>query len=118
VRLDEALRGITRLGLDTAPLIYLVEDHPQYADIVEGVFQRIPNGQLEIVTSVVTIGEVLVQPLARGDLRLQQRYRDALLDGVSIRTVPIDAVMAELAAELRARYKMRLPDAMQVAAAR
>jgi hypothetical protein len=30
MRLDEALQGILRLGIDTAPFIYFVERHPDY----------------------------------------------------------------------------------------
>ena len=30
MRLDEALQGILRLGVDTAPFIYFVERHPDY----------------------------------------------------------------------------------------
>jgi predicted nucleic acid-binding protein len=117
VKLDDALHGVTLLGLDTAPLIYLVEDHPQYADLVDEVARRISDGRVVGITSVVTLGEVMVQPFARGDVRLQQRYRDLLLYSLGFRTLPVDAVMAERAAELRARYGMRLPDALQIAVA-
>jgi predicted nucleic acid-binding protein len=117
VRLDTALRGVTQLGLDTSPFIYLVEDHPQYADLMEDVARRMAEGQFAGVTSVVTLGEVLVKPLERGDIRLQQRYRDILLDSGGFRMLPVDAALAERAADLRARYRMRLPDAFQVAVA-
>jgi len=109
VRLDDALRGVTYLGLDTAPLIYLVEAHATYLPLVREVARRIVEGQFEGITSVVTLGEVLVQPLARGDLRLQRLYRETLTEGVGIRTLPVDAALAERAADLRARYRMRLP---------
>lgn len=117
MRLDDALRGVTYLGLDTAPLIYLIEAHPTYRLLVRDVARRISEGHFVGITSVVTIGEVLVQPFAHGDLGLQQRYREALLDGAGIRTLPVDAPLAERAAALRARYRMRLPDAIQVATA-
>jgi predicted nucleic acid-binding protein len=117
VKLDDALRGVTSLGLDSAPLIYLVEDHPRYADQVDEVAHRISHGHLVGVTSVISLGEVLVQPLARGDERLRQRYHDLLLQSVGFRTLAIDAALAERAAELRARYGMRLPDALQIAVA-
>lgn len=84
---------------------------------MDAVFHRISGGQMDGITSVITLGEVLVQPLARGDVRLQQRYRDALLNGVGIWTLPVDAALAERAAELRARYRIRLPDALQLAVA-
>lgn len=33
MRIDEALQGVTRLFLDTAPVIYYVEKHPTYLDL-------------------------------------------------------------------------------------
>jgi predicted nucleic acid-binding protein len=117
VKLDDVLRSVTRLGFDTAPLIYLIEAHPIYRPIVRDVVLRISGGHLVGVTSVVSLGEVLVQPFARGDLRLRERYRDLLLNSIGFQTLPVDATMAERAAELRARYGMRLPDALQIAAA-
>lgn len=117
MRLDDALRGVTRLGFDTAPLIYLIEAHPTYRPLVRDVVQRMNAGEFAGITSVVTIGEVLVQPFVRGDVELQQRYRDVLLNGIGIRTLPVDAALAERAAELRARYRIRLPDALQLAVA-
>ena len=117
MKLDDAMHGVIRLGFDTAPLIYLIEAHPTYRPIMRDVVLRISAGHLLGVTSVVSLGEVLVQPFARRDLRLQQRYRDLLLNSIGFRTLPVDAAMAERAAELRARYGMRLPDALQLAAA-
>jgi predicted nucleic acid-binding protein len=117
VRLDDDLRGVTRLGLDTAPLIYLIEAHPTYRLLVREVVRRIAAGRMDGVTSVVTLGEVLVQPFANADVRLQQRYRDYLLDSVGFMMLPVDAAPAERAVELRSRYRMRLPDALQIAVA-
>ena len=61
--------------------------------------------------------EVLVQPLMRGDIRIQQEYRDLLLYSRHFQTLPIDNDIAERAADLRVRYRLRTPDAFQVAAA-
>jgi hypothetical protein len=36
-KLDDALAGVTRLGFDTAPVIYFVEAHPQYDALVTEV---------------------------------------------------------------------------------
>ncbi len=116
-RLDEALAGTSRLAIDTGPVIYLIEVNPRYDALVTEVFKRIASGQLSAVTSVITLAEVLVQPLLRGDLALQKRYRDLLTTSAGFRTLPIDAVTAERAAGLRAAYRLRMPDALQLALA-
>ena len=117
MKLDDTLRGVTRLGIDTAPLIYLIEAHPRYGATVLEIAGRITAGRIVGITSVITLGEVLVQPFIRGDAEPRRRYRDVLLEGVGFRTCEIDASAAERAAELRAGYGMRLPDALQIAVA-
>ena len=102
MKLDAALRGVTRLGIDTAPLIYLIEAHPRYDAIVLAVLKYIADGRMSGITSVITLGEVLVQPLLHGDHALQQRYRDLLLHSAGFRLCAIDAGSAKRAAELRA----------------
>jgi hypothetical protein len=77
-RLDVALRGVTRLGIDTAPVVYLVEMHPRYGALVLEIFDRMAQDRFRAVTSVVTLAEVLVLPLQRGDVRLERHYRDLL----------------------------------------
>lgn len=115
--LDDALSGVTVLGLDTAPVIYFVEAHPQYDARVTAVFQRIASGTLAGITSIITLSEVLVQPLVHQHADLVQEYRDLLLNSAGFQTLAIEAAVAELAAALRAEYRIRLPDALQIAAA-
>ncbi|MCA1594660.1 MAG: PIN domain-containing protein [Acidobacteria bacterium] len=115
--LDDALAGVSSLGLDTSPFIYFIEAHPQYDAVVTEVFRRIAGNVYSGVTSVITLCEVLVHPLLRGNSRLQSEYQDLLLNSVNLRTLPIDSDIAERAAALRASYGIRTPDALQIAAA-
>jgi predicted nucleic acid-binding protein len=117
VKLDAALQDVTRLGIDSAPLIYLVEAHARYDALVLEVFRQIDEGRFEGVTSVVSLGEVLVQPVRDGDIVLHRQYHELLFDTPRLHTLDIDRVTAENAAELRARYGFRLLDALQVAVA-
>jgi predicted nucleic acid-binding protein len=52
-----------------------------------------------------------------GNTRIQQEYRDLLLTSKGFQTLSIDTNIAELAADLRARYRLKTPDAFQIAAA-
>ncbi|MFA6032281.1 MAG: type II toxin-antitoxin system VapC family toxin [Myxococcota bacterium] len=111
----KGVRGKT-VGLDTAPLIYLIEKNEKYLDVVRAFFQSMDNGELTVVTSVLTLSEVLVQPLKHGDSRLAQAYRNILL-GSNILTVGVTPEIAEEAARLRAALNIRTPDALQIATA-
>jgi predicted nucleic acid-binding protein len=112
----EALRGAV-VGLDTAPLIYFVEENPTYLPFVRPFFEAVDRGELRVVTSVLTLTEVLVHPMRRGDDDLADQYRRILLHADQITTVPVSEGVAEEASRLRARYNLRTPDAIQLATA-
>ena len=70
------------VGIDTAPFIYLIEQHAVYDTIVTPFFRdRIKPGQNHGVTSVITVSEVLVQPLRRKEPELIGRYESVLRRG-------------------------------------
>ena len=107
-----------RLGLDSAPVIYLIEQVSLYLPLVELLFYaRLDSGLNRAVTSVVTLSEVLVKPTELGRLDLVERYRERLSSNPSLEVVEITRRIAERAATLRATHRVRLPDAFQLAAA-
>ncbi len=105
------------VGLDTAPLIYFIEKHPEFHPRVRPFFLAMQRGDFEVVTSTMTITEVLVHPIRHDNYALTANYRDILQNAAHLRTVPLSAEIAETAARLRADYKLRTPDAIQAATA-
>jgi len=69
------------------------------------------------VTSAVTLIEVLTQPLAKGEQELYSRYEQYLRSGPSLTLRSLDPDLAPRAAQLRARYQIRTPAAIQLATA-
>ncbi len=110
------LRGTT-VGLDTAPLLYFIGKHPLYLDLVKAFFQAVDRGDVNVVTSAVTLTEVLVHPMRKKDVELVQSYRDILLFSPGIATLPVSPRIAEESARLRADYGFKTPDAIQIATA-
>ena len=115
MKLDDALQGVSNLGLDTAPIIYFVEANPTYDKLVTNIFNRVAAGELEGWTSVISLSEVFVQPIHSNRKDLQKQYRELLLNSTNFHTLPITAAVAEEAARLRGMYALRLPDAIQIA---
>ena len=116
-RLEDALQGVGILGFDTPPVIYFIEANPRYDAVVTEVFARIHQGSLEGITSAVTLAEVLVMPIRRNQLSLRDSYSDLLLNSAHFQTASITPEITERTADLRARYKIRTPDAFQLAVA-
>lgn len=83
MKISDALAGVSRLFLDTAPVIYLVEKHPTYFDRVAAIFQAIDGGQVGAVTSPVTLAECLVHPLRLGLPAVRQAFVDAIVHGAN-----------------------------------
>jgi len=110
------LRG-TVVCLDTAPLIYFIEENPTYLAVMRPFFEAVDRTEIQAVTSVLTLTEVLVHPLRSGDRRLADRYRQILLHARNVKTGVVSESIAEAAAELRGKYGLRTPDAIQVATA-
>ena len=113
----ERLAKATRIFLDTAPVIYWVERHPSYADIVRGVLDRVDAGALLAVTSPVTLAECLVHPLRANRPELAQAFTDLITAGPNTLFASVDRDVACRAAELRARHGVTLADAFQLAVA-
>ena len=105
------------VGLDTTPLIYFIEENPTYLGIVRPFFEAMAAGEFSVVTSVVTLLEVLVHPFRYGDAKLAQQYRDILVNSKNLTIVQLSRDIAEEAARLRASYNIRTPDAIQMATA-
>ena len=112
----EALRGST-VGLDTGPLIYYIEEHPIFLAKIKPFFEAAERNEFRIVTSLVTLIEVLVHPLREGRSELAEEYRNILLQSAALTAIPLGEGIAEEAAGLRARHNLRTPDAIQLATA-
>jgi predicted nucleic acid-binding protein len=109
--------GAGPVALDTAPFIYLIEEHETFLPIVEPVLAAIDGGRIAAVTSALTLLEVLVVPLRAADVALARRYEALLAGSRGLELVDVSRAVLRDAAALRAATAMRTPDAIQVATA-
>jgi predicted nucleic acid-binding protein len=115
--LAQYLKSISSLFLDTAPIIYYIEAHPQYGPLVSEVVREFQSGRLAAYSSVVTLVEVLPKPIAMGNESLSDDFSNFLLAGRNITTLEISSDIARRAGKLRGRYGfLKSMDAIQIAA--
>ncbi len=114
--LADRLRASSSVFLDTAPVIYYVEEHPKYLPMLDTAFDVFDTTDASVVTSPITIAECLVGPLRAGDPALRNAFVDLLVGLASI-ALP-DVATAKEAASLRAEYNLSLLDAFQIALAK
>ena len=105
------------LALDTNIFIYHFEDNPAYAAFTEGLFDRIESGRVRGITSVLTFHEILTGARKAGNEELVSLYRNLLGSFPNLHFVPFDVNVAYISSDLRARYGLRTPDAIQIATA-
>jgi len=75
MKLRDALGSVRTLGIETVPFIYFVEKHPAYVDRMRAIFQMVDRGTPRVITSVITLTEVLVMPIHTGHTQYEQEYR-------------------------------------------
>jgi len=103
--------------LDSAPLIYFVEEREPYAELLTPFFEAIDAGELQAITSTITYSEILVHPCRQGNQDLIEKYDFLLLETPSLTIVPFNLNLARQTAAIRARHGLKTPDAIQWATA-
>ncbi|MDE2747944.1 MAG: PIN domain-containing protein [Chloroflexota bacterium] len=116
-RIETELLVVQRLYVDTAPLIYYVEENSAYVEMMRKIVRTIDETDLVAYSSVLTLAEVLVMPFREGDQRLIRAYQEILIAGDDYELVAVTPEIAVTAAETRARYGLGTPDSLHVATA-
>jgi predicted nucleic acid-binding protein len=70
-----------------------------------------------VVTSELSVLEVLVKPLKINDVLLADLFRRVLYDTLGLTALPISREVLELSAQLRAAHGLKTPDAIHAATA-
>lgn len=109
--------GDGAVAIDTAVFIYFIEEEPRFLRHVLPLFIEADEGRRELVTSVLTLLEVLVVPYRAGNRALAERYELLLTRSRGIRLVEATRDLLRAAAQLRAATGVRTPDALQLASA-
>lgn len=107
--------GHKRVLIDTSVWIYHLESHPEFGPPAGRVIESLEEGRFRGITSELTLLELTVRPLQLGRQDVADHY-EVLLDYFPhLEIVPISREILLDAAVLRARQKLRTPDAIQLA---
>lgn len=106
-----------RVFIDTAPIIYYLENSSLYLDSIKNFFKKCIEESIQIVTSTITIEEYLVYPYSSGRIEFADNFKK-FIEYMNIEVVDINSVIAEQGAKIRGQYKnFKAMDALQIAAA-
>jgi predicted nucleic acid-binding protein len=97
--------------LDACLVIYLAEAHPRWGETIAAAIEA---ADARFSISPLVKCECLVGPMKRGDPVLQRAYTELFDQFISL---PMPEPVYLLAAELRARFGLKTPDALHLACA-
>ncbi len=116
--LTDELQQINSIFIDTAPIIYYIEAHPQLGSLSKEMVNAFQQGNLAAFTSVITLAEVLPKPIEAGNEKLAMRFAEFLKHGKNLSLIEISESIAEKAGRLRGQYSsLRTIDAIQISVA-
>src|SRR5262249_16407811 len=114
----EAIPPGSLVALDTVAWIYEFGANPVFGPVTNVLFRDgFGAGRFSASCSLLVLGELLVQPLAQGRLDLADRYRHIIVSGPDVTVWDVSREVLEAAASLRARYRVKMLDAIHVASA-
>ena len=105
---------MVRVFWDTNLFIYLMEATGEHVR-VRRIRQAMRERGDELLTSALTLGELLVRPKAEGKDDLVRSYERLLTSAATV--LPFDASSARRFADIRATKAVKVPDAIQLACA-
>lgn len=116
VKIADALSGVNRISFDTAPVIYYIENHPIYVNKMDDIIKYIENNNIDIICASLILTETLIKPMKTNDQVVMQAYQ-GFFNTPPIQLLSITPHIAQIAAQLRANYNLKTPDALYVAVA-
>jgi len=111
----EELKKLTKVGMDSSVLIYHLEGLEPYADLTETLFAAVLDGSVRAVISTISVTELLVRPFAKDQLDRITAFEQFLFSLPNTDLVPPSYSISKEAARLRAKYRIRTPDAILLA---
>lgn len=112
------LAQIETVFIDTAPVIYYIEAHPQFGPLAMEIVNAFQSGKIAAFSSVITLAEVLPKPIEAKDEGLAKKFTEFLKYGKNLSLVEISMGIAERAGRLRGQYpNVKALDAIQISTA-
>lgn len=106
---------MSRIFWDTNLFIYLWEDYGPLSQAVEELRLKMLRRGDQLLTSTLTLGEILVKPTVSGNAELCRKYEDAISSVALL--IPLDAKVAKIYAAIRRDRLLKAPDIIQLASA-
>ena len=116
--ITDLLKNHRIIALDTCLWIYHFERHPELSRPAEQILTAVAKGQCKAVASELILFELITGPLKLGRQDIADEYEALLMHFPNLTLAPITRNILLEAAQIRALYGFRTPDAIILATAR
>jgi predicted nucleic acid-binding protein len=107
---------VARVFWDTNLFIYLFEKNPEWSPRMIELRRKMLTRRDELLTSYLTVGEVITKPKQMGNVMLEKSYLN-FFSGGSVELVAFSLDAAKRCGDIRSRERIRPADAIQLACA-
>jgi predicted nucleic acid-binding protein len=107
---------MSRIYWDSMLFVYWLEDHPVFGKRVESIYLRMRERDDELITSAITVGEVMAGAYRKGPPSRAGEVRETLLRLLTD-VVPFTVETADRYARIRGSTRIASPDAIHLACA-
>jgi predicted nucleic acid-binding protein len=111
------LMALERVYLDTNVIIAITENQSEIGEGQKRLIKSFLNKETHGMTSEITLAECLVRPVRELNQALVELYLELLTAGSDLFIAGVDTNVLIEAANVRARHKIKLPDAIHFATA-
>ena len=102
---------------DSPPFVYVFEEKQPYKKLLEPVFLAVDSGAIHAVSTLVTMSEVMTIPYRYGQWELIKKYSEVFGRSSNVNVLSLTWEVADLTAQVRGKYRLKTPDAIQWATA-
>jgi len=114
---EEKLSKYRKVALDVMCFVYFFEENPKYSQLCQKIFQLAQENKIKISTSILCYTEIQIGPKKSKNIPLERKYRNIFNRFPNLEVKFYDWQVAEITSNLRAKYNIRLPDAINLASA-
>ncbi len=110
--------NVRRLLLDTNVIIYFLQGIDRYDNLLKPLFHLFEEGRLEAIISVISEAELLVGVQKKDNKEALVMVELLLNNFPGLSVVPVSRQIGQMAASIRAKTNLPLPDSIIIATAK
>jgi len=115
INLERFLKIHKSIIIDTCIFIYQFENHPKFSKLTHKIFTHLEKKNSVGYISTISLLEILIKPKKEKQYPLALQYKFLLAESSYLKMVDITVKIADLAADVRAKYNLSTPDSIIIA---